>query len=107
MSLGLSGFRALPASEASAILQGLLYDSRTHFSARVSRQTYQGSHADFAAIILAGAILNMGKDKNAKRVELPGPFFGYKSEAQQAAQVDPQERKRLENRLRQYSSIPD
>lgn len=90
-----------------ALLYGLTTDSRSHLYAAISGQTYQGSHADFAMTLLAGIVLNLGKKSGEKRIEMPGPFYGAKQKAQKAQQVPQAEQKRLEERLRTFSSIPD
>lgn len=107
--LRLSEVRALPCSDAWACLHGLLEDSRTHVYAAVAGQTFQGSHADFATTLMAQLLLALTKEKGAKAPKLPNPFMGAekRKRAQQQAQVSPAERKRLQDRLRQYSSIPD
>ena len=107
--LRLSEVRALPCSDAWAALSGLLRDSRTHLYAAVAGQTFQGSHADFAAVLTAQLVLGFGASENKKPPRLPGPFMGaeQRKKARQHAQVAPAERERLRERLRTYSSIPD
>lgn len=107
--LRLADVRALPCSDAWACLSGLLEDSRTHFYAAVTGQTFQGSHGDFAMTLVAQLLLSLTRDKGSKTPQLPGPFMGAakRKSAQEWAQVPSAERKRLQDRLRQYSSIPD
>lgn len=107
--LRLSEVRALPCSDAWALQHGLLEDSRTHLYAAVAGQTFQGSHGDFAVTLLAQLALGMLSEKGAKPPKLPGPFMGaeQRKRAQRQEQVAPQERARLRERLRQFSSIPD
>lgn len=107
--LRLAEVRALPCSDAWACLSGLLEDSRTHFYAAVAGQTFQGSHGDFAMTLVAQLLLSMTREKGAKTPQLPGPFMGAakRKRAQEWARVPPAERKRLQERLRKYSSIPD
>lgn len=107
--LRLSEVRALPCSDAWACLSGLAEDSRTHLYAAIAGQTFQGSHADLASVITAQLLISMTREKGAKPIIVPGPFTGAqeRAKAKQRAQVAPAERKRLEEQLRRYSSIPD
>lgn len=108
LGLRLSDVRGLPASEAFSYLFGLTRDPKTHTYAALADQTFPGSQADAALVLLATAVINIGRKTN-ERVTLPGPYFGYaeRKKRQEFAKVDPAEKARLAERLRRYSSIPE
>lgn len=85
-----------------------MVDSRTHVYAALTRQTFVGSHADMAIVLLAQAVLNIGRKPGEKPTKLPGPYMGA-DQGKKARQqnVPPKEKQRLTERLRTYSSIPE
>lgn len=105
--LPLSAVRGLPASEAYALLQGLTVDPQTHVYAGLTGQTFQGSQADLAVVALATAVLNMGKGKNDKPIQLMNPYFGSERKKARAAAVPPKVKQELTKRLETFSSIPE
>ena len=104
--LPLSGVRGLPCSDAYAALSGLTRDPRTHVYAALTKQTFQGSQADMAVILLAQAVLNIGRTEG-KPIRLMNPYFGADKKKARAQYVPPKEKQQLTERLRTYSSIPD
>lgn len=109
LGLSVSAVRALPSSIAHAYFNGMLIDPRTHVYAAMTGQTFVGSQADLAIVLLAQAVLNIGKKSTDKPVKLPGPYLGADKRSKQAraARVAPKEKQQLTERLRTYSSIPD
>lgn len=108
LGLTVAAVRALPCSLARAYFHGLMIDSRTHVYAALTRQTFVGSHADMAVVLLAQAVLNIGKKATEKPIKLPGPYMGADRGTKAKQQyVPPKEKERLRERLRTYSSIPD
>lgn len=98
--------RGLPSSEAYALLYGLTIDPRSHVYAGLAGQMFQGSQADFALVMLAEAVLNIGAEKG-KPIRLPHAYTGAAKKRERAAQVAPVEKQRLTVVLETYSSIPD
>lgn len=108
LGLTVDAVRALPCSLARAYFHGLMIDSRTHVYAALVGQTFVGSHGDLALVLLAQAVLNIGKKPTEKAVKLPGPYMGAERRKKAKQQyVPPKEKERLKERLRTYSSIPD
>lgn len=105
--LPLSGVGGLPCSDAYAMLYGLTRDPRTHVYSMLVGQTFQGSQADVALVLLAQAVLNMGRSDGQKPIKLPNPYLGAERKKARAQYVPPKEKQRLTERLRTYSSIPD
>ena len=103
----LSEARGWPSSEAYGLLNGFTKDSSTAVYAAITGQTFLGSHADAAMVIVASALVNFGRKATEKRVELPGPTFGAAEKAKRGPVVPPKEKQRLAETLRKYSSIPD
>lgn len=108
LGLTVAAVRALPCSLARAYFHGLMVDSRTHVYSAMAGQTYVGSHSDLALVLLAQAVLNIGKKPTEKALKLPGPYMGA-DRGKKARQnyVAPKEKERLTERLRTYSSIPE
>lgn len=108
LGLTVAGVRALPCSLARAYFHGLMIDPRTHVYAALTRQSFVGSQADLAIVLLAQAVLNIGRKPGEKPTKLPGPFMGAdRGKKARQQHVPPKEKQRLTERLRTYSSIPD
>ena len=108
LGLTVAAVRALPCSLARAYFHGLMIDSRTHVYAAMSRQTFVGSQSDLALVLLAQAVLNIGRKATEKPIKLPGPYMGAdRGKKARQEYVPPKEKERLRERLRTYSSIPD
>lgn len=108
LGLTVAAVRALPASLARAYFHGLMVDPRTHVYAAMTQQTFVGSHSDMALVLLAQAVLNIGRKPGEKPLKLPGPYMGAdRGKKARQQYVPPKEKERLKERLRTYSSIPD
>ena len=83
-----------------------MFDSTTAVYAALTKQTYLGSHSDAALVLIAGALVNMGRS-GKKPIELPGPFWGAAEKAKQGPKVSAEVKQELSEKLRKYSSIPD
>lgn len=85
-----------------------MIDSSSHVYAALTGQTFVGSQADLAMIVLAEVVLNIGRKVGQKPVRLPGPYTGAeKRRKRREAHVEPKVKKQLTERLQRYSSIPD
>lgn len=85
---------------------GLTVDPRTHVYAALTGQTFQGSQADFAVIMLAQAVLNIGRGESDP-IRLMHPYYGADKKRARAEQVPKKVKQELTERLHKYSSIPE
>ena len=60
-----------------------------------------------AMILLAQAVLNIGRGEGQKPIRLMNPYYGADRKKARAQYVPPKEKQALTERLRTYSSIPD
>lgn len=91
--------------EAKRLMLELMKDSSTHLYADLAQQSYVGSHADAATVLLAESYFNVHRDRSviSEPVTLRGPRYKHDT----SADVSAEEREQLSEQLRRRSAFPN